>query len=134
MENKLSKWQNFIFIQEYCQVDIKGKWKIMFFLTFSIIEDLVFEFQNLRHCWKEAQARFLGIRASFKALFCEEKYQASKIFDSMGAFFLLPTIYSQILYGFLLDVIYRKRSLPRRKKNFILGISQIGGGPCQNCF
>ena len=47
--------------------------------TISIIEDLVFEFQNLRYCWKEAQVRFLGIRASFKALFCEEKTSLKNI-------------------------------------------------------
>ena len=59
--------------------------------TISIIEDLVFEFQNLRYCWKEAQVCFLGSELHSRPSFVKKK-QASKIFDSMGAFFALPTI------------------------------------------
>ena len=52
----------------------------------------------------------------------------------MGAFFVLPTIYSQILYGFLLDVIYRKRSLPRRKKTLFWVFPKLEGGPAKIVF
>ena len=51
----------------------------------------------------------------------------------MGAFFVFPTIYTQILYGFVLDVIIIGEAFPE-EKNFLLGLSQIEGGPCQNYF